>query len=141
MRVPFKWAAVAAAAVIAGGALALEAPAGAKPGGEICNPRIDDCGPDPEPTPVRTGEFVNFSAWVQACEPRLTPWNTIYYWAPGATRTVISVSPHDDGNYTVLQTFTGDSAVHFVHASHGTYHVVSYKPATHQVDSRDWTTC
>ncbi len=136
MRVSIARLTLALTITLAGAAFA--ATAGAIPGN--CNP--GNCpDPDPDPGPPADGTFASFSATAQACEPRLTPWNTLSWSAPGSTRTVVSVSPEYDGNYAVLQTFTTDSYITFRHQSHGVYRVQSFKPTTHLVDTRYWTTC
>lgn len=138
MRVRYGLAAIALAMVTAGGPLVIEGPVGAIPAD--CDPA--DCVPEPDPPPpTGPGYIINFHATIQACEPRLTPTNYISYSAPGATKSVISVSPFADDNFTVVQTFRGGDAVFFRHQSHGEYRIVSYKPETHAVDVVEWYTC
>ena len=138
MRFRDGLAAAALAIVVAGGPVVVGGPAGAVPDCDL----LSDCLPDPEPPPpAGPGLIVDFHASAQACEPRMTPTNIISSSAPGATKTVISVSPLSNDVFTDLRTFSGDGPVSFRHQSHGEYRIRSYKPATRVVDTREWYTC
>jgi hypothetical protein len=139
MRLRDGLAAAALAVVVAGSPVVFAGPAGAIPDCDL----LDDCFPDPDPEPPPTGPgvIVDFHAAAQACEPRMTPTNIISYAAPGATKTVISVSPLSNDVFTEVRVFSGGSPVSFRHQSHGEYRIRSYKPATHVVDTREWYTC
>lgn len=110
-------------------------------------PVDQECGPPPRdpppPAPAPDGHITYFSAWAQACEPRLTPTNTLHYRAPGASETWISVSPSSNGVYTTVRVYFGsaNNDVTFTYQSHGTFRVLSFNDGGGQADSRYWTTC
>ena len=139
MRFRYGLAAAILAMVVAGGPVVFGGPAGARPDCDLPSDCLPD--PDPEPPPTGPGLIINFQAAAESCEPRMTPTNHISYAAPGATKTVISVSPLSNYVFTDVKTFSGGGPVNFRHQSHGEYRIRSYKPATHVVDTREWYTC
>lgn len=141
-HIHLRWA-LAVAVVAAAAVFAAVPPASAIP---FC-PVGEDCAPPPRdpppPAPAPDGRITYFSASAQACEPGLTPSNTLHYRAPGASETWISVSPGSNGTYTTVKVYLGsaNNDVTFTYQSHGTFRVLSFNGHGGQADSRYWTTC